>query len=195
MSLIARPKISAQYLPQLTLLSAVVVADAIKSCTNCPAQIKWPNDIVIEDKKVCGILAESSFSGLNLDYVIIGIGINVNQDFEELPPDCLTTSTSLKIEVGHRVSRSKLLKHLVMSWDQHYPQFAAQGHDYLRQSWLKNNVTVGRYVSLNKGDEIITGEAVDISAQGGIILKLDNGAIEEFLAGDVSLGKNFYGTK
>ncbi len=190
LSMVLRPEISVQLVPQLTLLTAVVVAETIKNVTGCAAGIKWPNDVLINDKKVCGILAESSFSRTKVQYIIIGLGINVNLDTNHLPPDCQETSTSLSLEVGHKVSRNKLLKQFIISWDEHIRCLLKDGHPYLRSKWIENNVTLGRNVTVNKGNHSINGLAVDVSKNGGLIVRLPDGALQEFLAEDVSLRKS-----
>ena len=191
LSMVLRPEISVQLVPQLTLLTAVVVAETIKNVTGCEAGIKWPNDVLINDKKVCGILAESSFSRANVEYIIIGLGLNVNLDTNQLPPDCQETSTSLSLEVGRNVSRIKLLKQFIISWDEHIQGFVKAGHPYLRSKWIENNVTLGRNVTINKENNSILGLAVDISEKGGLIVRLSDGSLKEFLAEDVSLRKNY----
>lgn len=190
LSMVLRPEISVQLVPQLTLLTAVVVAETIKNVTGCEAGIKWPNDVLINDKKVCGILAESSFSRANVEYIIIGLGLNVNLDTNQLPPDCQETSTSLSLEVGRNVSRIKLLKQFIISWDEHIQGFVKAGHPYVRGKWIENNVTLGRNVTINKENNSILGLAVDISEKGGLIVRLSDGSLKEFLAEDVSLRKN-----
>ncbi len=192
MSMVLRPNISMQFVPQLTLLSAVAVAETIRKVTGCEARIKWPNDIVINGKKVCGILAESSFYGSNPEYVIIGIGINANLEADQLPPDCQKTSTSLKLELGHRVSRLSLIKEFISIWEEHYQGFLQVGHPYLRTKWIENNVTLGRNVTLNRENGPLNGLAVDISTRGGLIVKMSDGSSEEFLAEDLSLGRTHY---
>lgn len=189
LSMILRPKIDVQFIPQLTLLAAVVVAETIKTVTGCAAGIKWPNDVLINDKKVCGILAESSFSRNNLQYLIIGIGINVNLSTSQLPPDRLETSTSLSLELGKDVSRIKLLKQLIISWDKHMQGFLQTGHPYVLRKWLENNVTIGKEVTVTKGNYSLSGLAVDVSEKGGLIVRLADGSLQEFLAEDVSLRK------
>ena len=189
LSMIVRPKIHVQFVPQLTLLTAVVVAETIKKATGCAAGIKWPNDIFINGKKVCGILAESSFTRAKIEYVIIGLGINANLDTLHLPPDCQETSTSLSLELGQNVSRIKLLKQFILSWDEHIRGFINAGHPYLRSKWIENNVTLGRDVTVNKGKNSINGLAVDISEKGGLIVRLTDGSLQEFLAEDVTLSK------
>lgn len=189
LSMVVRPKIPVQFVPQLTLLTAVVVAETIKIVTGCAAGIKWPNDILINGKKVCGILAESSFSKANIQYLIIGLGINVNLGTKHLPSDFQETSTSLSIELGQKVSRIKLLKQFIISWDEHMQGFIHAGHPYLRSKWLENNLTLGKNVTVNKGNSCINGLAVDVSENGGLIVRLADGSLQEFLAEDVSLRK------
>ncbi|PKM78847.1 MAG: biotin--[acetyl-CoA-carboxylase] ligase [Firmicutes bacterium HGW-Firmicutes-15] len=194
MSMVLRPEIRVQFVPQLTLLCAVVVAETIKKVTGCAAGIKWPNDILIGGKKVCGILAESNFSNGSPEYVIIGIGINVNLDQPDLPADRLDTSTSLKLELGQRVSRLTVLKQFICTWDQHYQGFLEGGQGYLRHHWIQNNVILGRNVTINKENDSISGQAIDISENGGLIVRLADGNIQEFLAEDISIGSNYFGS-
>jgi BirA family biotin operon repressor/biotin-[acetyl-CoA-carboxylase] ligase len=194
MSLILRPDISIQFVPQLTLLSGVAVAETIRNATGCAAGIKWPNDVVLKSKKLCGILAESSFSKGAPDWVVIGFGININLDPDDLPPDCQTSSTSLKIELGHRVSRLNILSEFINVWEKHYQGFLKGGHDYLRPHWIQNNVTLGKSVTVSREKESFNGVAVDISERGGLVVRLTNGDMKEFLAEDVSIGRHYYGT-
>ncbi len=192
MSMVLRPEICVQLVPQLTLLCAVAVAEAIKKVTGCAAGIKWPNDILIGGKKVCGILAEGSFSKSGPEYVIIGIGINVNLDQPDLPADCMKTSTSLKLELGQRVSRLSVLKQFISTWEEHYQGFLKGGLEYVRRHWIKNNVILGRNVTINREKDSISGQAVDISENGGLMVRLSDGSIQEFLAEDVSIGSNSF---
>jgi BirA family biotin operon repressor/biotin-[acetyl-CoA-carboxylase] ligase len=192
MSMVLRPAINVQFVPQLTLLCAVVVAETIKKVTGCAAGIKWPNDILIGGKKVCGILAESSFANGSPDFVIIGLGINVNLDRLDLPQDRLETSTSLRLELGQRVLRLNVLKQLICTWDKHYQGFIQGGPSYLRDHWIENNIILGRHVTINKEKGSVSGQAVDISENGGLMVRFADGSIEEFLAEDVSIGSNTF---
>ena len=192
MSMVLRPELPMQFVPQLTLLCGVVVADTIRKVTGCAAGIKWPNDIVIGGKKVCGILAQSSFARGAPSYVIMGVGINVNQNTNQLPLDCRDTSTSLRLELGENVSRFKILKEFIIAWEEHFQCFLKGGHQYLRTKWIENNVTLGRIVTVNKEIDSIQGLAVDISEIGGLIVSFSDGSTEEFLAGDLSLGRTHY---
>jgi BirA family transcriptional regulator, biotin operon repressor / biotin---[acetyl-CoA-carboxylase] ligase len=192
MSMVLRPDIDVQMIPQLTLLCGVVAAEAIRETTGCETGIKWPNDIVINGKKVCGILAQCCFSRSGPSYVIMGVGINVNQTDEQLPSDCRETSTSLRLELGHKFSRLRLLERFIVLWDKYFENFLSGGHSFLRPKWMENNITLGRVVNINQGDRLRQGIAVDISKRGGLIVNFSDGMKEEFLAGDLSLGKAHY---
>lgn len=187
LSMVLRPQIRVESIPWLTLLGAVVTAEAIFQTTGCSAGIKWPNDILIDGQKVCGILAEGSFSSRRVDFVIIGFGINVNLNPAQLPPDCKYTSTSLYLETGRRVSRMELLKQFMVSWDEHYQNFTRSGSAYVRSRWIDNNVTLGRQVTIKKEQHVIQGVAADISDKGALIISLPDGTQREFLAEDISL--------
>lgn len=192
MSLVLRPQINMNLIPQLTLLCGVVVAETIKKTTGCAAGIKWPNDIVISGKKVCGILAQSAFPKTAPEYVIMGVGININLDSQQLPPDCSESSTSLRMELGKKVSRWKVLKQFICSWEEHYQGFLLGGHSYLRGKWIENNITLGRDVSIKRDRGSVRGTAVDLSPRGGLIIRFSDGSIEEFMAEDLSLGRTHY---
>ncbi|HEX3012176.1 MAG TPA: biotin--[acetyl-CoA-carboxylase] ligase [Syntrophomonadaceae bacterium] len=192
MSMVVRPKILARNVPLLSLLAGVVVAETIKTVTGCQAGLKWPNDVLINGKKVCGILAESSISYGNPEYVIIGIGINLNLDITDLPADCRNTSTSIKAETGKKVSRLDMLRQFIIIWDEYYQAYLREGYLFVLDKWINNNITLERTVTVNKEREAISGQAVGISKRGGLLVILPDGEFEEYLAGDVSLGKNFY---
>jgi len=192
MSMILRPDIKIHYVPQLTLLCAVAAADTIRKVTGCKAKIKWPNDIVIGGKKVCGILAECSFYQGGPEYVIIGLGMNVNLVMDHLPPDCQEIGTSLRLELGHNVSRFKLIEQFIITWEEYFYEFLKKGHPYLRKKWIENNVTLGRIICINREPDPICGMAVDISERGGLLVRMPDGSLEEFLAEDISLGGTHY---
>ncbi len=195
MSMVLRPQIAVPAVPLLTLLTGVVVAETIHKATGCTVGIKWPNDIIISGKKVCGILAESSISSQGVpEHVIMGIGINVNLEKSDLPSDCMETSTSLKMELGKPLSRLSILREFIAAWDEHYQAFLQNGNEYIFKKWKENNITLGRTVTISKGSESIIGMAVDISDRGGLVIRLSNGTLEEFMAEDVSLGRSHYQT-
>ncbi|NLU49094.1 MAG: biotin--[acetyl-CoA-carboxylase] ligase [Syntrophomonadaceae bacterium] len=190
MSMILRPMISPGSAFNLTLVVSAAVAEAITDITGCGAGIKWPNDVLVNGKKVCGILAESKLLRNVCEYVIIGIGINVNQEKSELPAECRETTTSLRIELGQSVARLPVLRCLLRTWDRHYREFLRGGPNYAREKWLQNSVTLGRRVTITGAGGSTTGIAVDINEKGGLVVQLDNGDIQQFMAEDVSIGSS-----
>ena len=133
-SMVLLPDLDIQRLQGLTLLCSTAVVDAVKDATNCTADIKWPNDVLINGKKVCGVLAQSGLTSGSKRFVVMGVGLNVNQTVAELPDVCRETSTSLRIESGGRISRMGVLETFFCHWDRHYSAYAAKGYDYLRET-------------------------------------------------------------
>lgn len=129
----------------------------------------------IKERITGAILAQSSFARGAPSYVIIGVGINVNQTTNQLPLDCRETSTSLRLELGQNVSRFKVLEQFIIAWEEHFRRFLKGGHPYLRTKWIENNVTLGRNVTINKGINSMQGLAVDISERGGLIVSFSDG--------------------
>jgi BirA family biotin operon repressor/biotin-[acetyl-CoA-carboxylase] ligase len=192
MSLILRPRVGARFVSQLSLLCGVALAETIRETTSREAGVKWPNDVLMRGRKVSGILAQAGLRGDAVSHVVLGIGLNVNQTEDELPPDCRDISTSLRIETGRRVSRAMVLRRFVSRWGELFDVFSREGYPYLREKWIENNVTLGRDITIRGADGPICGKAVDISERGGIVVYLDDGSTEEFLAEDVSLGREYY---
>ena len=211
-SLILKPEIEWQMIPLLNLLCGVAVAETVQKTTGREAGIKWPNDVVLNGRKICGILAQSSFAKSGPQAVVVGFGLNVNLESWHLPEDCRETSTSLKLEIGYKISRFELLKQFIISWNEHYRRFIEEGYPYLRQKWLANNVTLGRTVWINRdkgndaagsgdgtgnslksaSEDVLEGVAADLSERGGLIIRFADGREEEFMAEDLSLGKSHY---
>lgn len=179
-------------IPQLTLLAGVAVADSLKRLGLYKAGIKWPNDVLIEGKKVCGILAEGLSCKRYGQAVIIGVGINVNQDISDLPPDCRETSTSLSLQTGFYWPRLLVLREFISCWELHYQKYLASDSRYIREKWIQHNRTLGRNVVISCGSDSVPGRAIGISANGGLLVQQANGEIKEFMAEDVSLGRSFY---
>jgi len=188
-SVILRPQIKPANISLLTLLAGVVVADAIRLTSGCPAGIKWPNDVLVKGKKICGILGESKVSRNNTDFAVIGIGVNVNLNKEDFPEDFRDLSTSLKIETGRQFCRSSLLTTLMQRFAVHYGSFLSKGFEYLKDQWLLHNVTIGKTVRITRSDtEQVTGKALNINQNGALTVRLSDGTVEDFMAGDVSIG-------
>jgi BirA family biotin operon repressor/biotin-[acetyl-CoA-carboxylase] ligase len=168
LSVILRPVLLPHEAPPLTLAAAVAVCDAVRGL-GCRATIKWPNDVLVDDKKVAGILTESSTRGGRLEAVVIGIGINVN--WTELPPELAPTATSLALALGHAVDRDRLASDLLAALGQWIGRHLADGAAPIARAWRERAATLGRRVSTIQG----TGLARDIDDDGALIVELDDG--------------------
>lgn len=184
-SIILRPSILPTEAPKLTMLTAVAVAEAIRNEAGIPATIKWPNDILIEDKKVCGILTEMSAEMDDVNYVIIGAGINVNND--EFSDEIKEKAISLKIAKGESVERIKILAGFLESLEHHYEVAMNHGFSPIFEKWKKLCCNLKKPVEVITKKGSFAGIAVDIDEQGALLVKKEDGKLERVLSGDVSL--------
>jgi BirA family biotin operon repressor/biotin-[acetyl-CoA-carboxylase] ligase len=187
-SIILRPSnMEPQAAPQLTLLAAVAASEAIKESTRVKAEIKWPNDILISGRKVCGILTEVKAELDLLHYVVIGCGINVNQQKSDFPPELHSTATSLLMETGENVTRLLLWQKLLENLEKLYHDMLAEGFKNIRLLWRKNSVTLGRQVEVTTPNGTCRGIARDIDMEGALLVEAENGQTHRFIAGEVTL--------
>ena len=180
LSIILYPGVS--YLPYLIMLASLAVANSIEAETGLKTQIKWPNDILIGGKKVCGILVESDVREDAVAYAIIGIGINVDFRIADFP-DIAATATSLGTELGRDISRIRLLKRLLTEIDMLY----ASAGESIFASWRDRLVTLGKKVQATSGNSIMKGVAESVDRDGSLMLRLADGSLTSIIAGDVTL--------
>jgi len=171
-------------LTYLTMLAALAVLYSIEKTTGLHCQLKWPNDVLINNKKVCGILLESHVAADFVDYAIIGIGINVNMKLADYP-EIASIATSLADEVGEEVSRLTLLHNLFQEMEKLYLRLQA-GESILAE-WRNNLVTIGKKIHVRSGDEVFAGTAETVADDGSLLLRCDDGSLIKFMAGDVTL--------
>lgn len=185
-SVILRPNFLPQEAPKCTLLVAVAVVKAIYDVTGVQVGIKWPNDILYKGKKLVGILTEISAEMERINYIVIGIGIDVNISAEEMPEDIKDIATSLSQITGKKVSRLKLLNKLLYHLEQLY--IMAQKHNFapILDEWRKYSITLNQEIKVISGNDVAYGKAVDIDDDGALLVKI-NGQIKRVLAGDVSI--------
>lgn len=186
MSLILRPEIPPAEASVLTLMSGLAVAEGIEEMTGLQTGIKWPNDVLINGKKAVGILTEMDCEMTQVHFVIPGIGINVNT--EEFPPELAKTATSLYLESGKTVSRCALVQKIMERMEAHYGGFLESGSFRgMLEAYKSRCVTLGREVRV-LGREEFAAEALDITPEGELLVRrLDNGAQEVVLSGEVSI--------
>ena len=188
MSLLLRPKLHPESIQVLTLAAAVAVTKALERFELPDTGIKWPNDILIKDKKVCGILTELSAEADRISWVIIGIGLNVNHlDFPEEIKD-LATSVRAQTDPDKLFDRSTLASSIINNFEVIYNKFVEYGSGPVIEQWKQYNITLGKRVKLFSQDgAYIIGTATDIMPDGRLVIKKDDGVLEYILSGEISL--------
>jgi len=176
-TIILRPRISPAYAPRINLMAAIAVAGTIRKLFGLKAELKWPNDVLIAGKKVCGILAEMDAEMDVVNFVNVGIGINANSSI----PHFEKTATSLKDALGREVSRKELLSALLVEMERQQPLLMTAN---LLKQWKKLSVTLDKEVRVISLGEEVMGQAVDIDATGALILKGKDGSLRTVLVGD-----------
>jgi len=182
LSIILYPDMS--YLPYLMMLASLAVVHSIEAITGLKAQLKWPNDVLIDDKKVCGILIESDLRGNTVAYAIIGIGINVNFRLTDFP-EILPHATSLTDKVKKEISRVAVIRHLLIETEKLY--LALPDGDPIYFEWQDKLVTLGRKVQVESGETFLTGIAESVARDGSLLLRHSDGSVTSVVAGDVTL--------
>jgi len=185
LSIILYPQLPPSYIPRITLMTAVAVVKAIKMCTRIEPQIKWPNDILINEKKVCGILTEMSAELDMINWVVVGIGINANLDYRELPKDIQENATSLKEASGKEILRVKLMQTFLREFEKYYESLKRRESSSVLREWKSYSYTLGKKIRVDMGGRIITGEAVDINEEGALILKKEDNELIKIISGTI----------
>jgi BirA family biotin operon repressor/biotin-[acetyl-CoA-carboxylase] ligase len=180
-SIVLRPKMAIVDVAKLNLLIAVSVCEAINKAAKVATTIKWPNDLLIGGKKVAGFLTEMSAEMDRLNFVVIGMGINVNNLENALLPN----ATSLKEHSEKKLSRIKILQEILRSTEHWYDIVQAQGFDPIVTRWKELSSTLGRRVRLSDQSGDLEGEAIDIDQYGGLMIKNDDGVLIKRMSGDV----------
>jgi len=182
-SLIIKPKILPQQAPFLTLISAVAICEALKQKLGLEAQIKWPNDILLNNKKIAGILTELNAEMDIVHAIIVGIGINANNEKKTLPHQ----ASSLKEIIGYKINRLSLLQRILKCFEEEYILFQEQGIQKALDKWRNFSATLNRRVVLIMSQEKhqLVGEAIDIDTDGGLLVRQDSGLIQRVMAGDI----------
>lgn len=180
-SIILRPKLSLSDLAKLTLLSAVAVADAIEITSGIKAVIKWPNDLLVKNKKICGILTELRAEVDQMKFVVIGIGLNVNHGSSQL----IEGATSIRHEMDRSFSRVEIFQEMLRCLDRWYLKCEKGNFDQVLSAWKDKSSTLGKRVRVTDPASITEGIAVDLDNDGGLLIRQDTGVVVKKMAGDV----------
>ncbi|WP_019554929.1 biotin--[acetyl-CoA-carboxylase] ligase [Propionispira raffinosivorans] len=185
-SVILRPHFLPQEAPKCTLLAAVAIVKAIETITEIQVGIKWPNDILYNKLKLVGILTEMNAEMDCINYIIIGMGINVNIQKNEFPLELQHIATSLAIIKGKKISRVQLLNEILFQIETLYNIAQTEGFAKILEEWKKYSVTLGKTVDVIGINDTFAGLAMDIDEDGALLVKTKAG-IKRVLAGDVSI--------
>ena len=184
-SLILKPVISPGEAPKFTLLTAVAVAEALLSLTRLNIHIKWPNDILVNGKKIAGILTEMSTEMDAVNYVVVGLGLNVNTP--KFPDEIRGLATSILIETGESFPRVGLIQEYLKWYETYYDIYKKTGFDPVIKRWKELSNIIGKKVEVEVIGNQFIGEALDIDGDGALILKDNQGVIHRIISGDITL--------
>ncbi len=191
MSLLLRPDIRPSDAPMLTLVMAQSVAEAIREKTGIDARIKWPNDIVSKGKKLCGILTEMSAEMDYINYIVIGVGINVNQP--SFPEDIADRATSLMLEAGRSFLRAPLIAAVMEYFEDHYDRFLETNNlSGMREAYNELLVNVGEQVRVLEPGHEYDALSFGVNDRGELLVQKEDGSREAVFAGEVSV-RGMYG--
>ncbi|WP_299737932.1 biotin--[acetyl-CoA-carboxylase] ligase [uncultured Rossellomorea sp.] len=187
MSLILKPLLPPQKAPQFTLITAVAVVQAIEEATELHPQIKWPNDILIDGKKVTGILTELQAESDKINSIIIGIGMNVNHTKEHFPDELQTIATSLAIEQGDTLSRSEIVQKVLERIEALYSIYMKEGFTPIKLLWESYAISIGKKIRARTINGTIEGRALGITDEGVLKIEDTTGTVHQIYSADIEV--------
>jgi BirA family biotin operon repressor/biotin-[acetyl-CoA-carboxylase] ligase len=174
--------------PQLTFLTAVATARAIEQMTTLAPEIKWPNDLLISGKKVAGMLNEMSAETDGINFVVMGIGVNLNMTADQFPDNLRYPATSLLVESGIKTDRSRFTGTLLNELDRLYDDFLKFGFGPVREEWQQRSTACGRQVHvIDSGTECTSGRCIGIDSDGALLLRSEDDVLFRITSGDVRI--------
>ena len=191
MSVLLRPNFEADKAPMVTLLMAYSVAEVLRKRGFSNVQIKWPNDLVISGKKLCGILTEMHLQGSAIDYIVVGVGVNVN--ISAFPEELVDKATSLFMECGKPTEKEQLIVNILETFMEMYERFAKVGDlKFLQEDYNAILVNRNREVCILEPGNEYTAYALGINEKGELLVRLEDGVVKQVYAGEVSV-RGVYG--
>ena len=185
MSMIIRPNLPINQTPQLTLLTAVAIVQAIEELTPLKPEIKWPNDIMLNGKKLVGILTELQAEADQVHSVIIGTGINVNQKIEDFPEDLQKIATSICIETGTVWERAQFIQMILLKFEGLYSLFLSQGFKPIKLLWESYAISLNKKIIARTLNGTVEGKAIGIDDDGVLLIETNNRVIERIYSADI----------
>jgi BirA family biotin operon repressor/biotin-[acetyl-CoA-carboxylase] ligase len=188
-SILLRPDLSPQAATQITVASATALARALKHAAAIPCEIKWPNDILVKDRKLCGILTEMTAEVDKINYIVLGIGVNVNFTESDFPLDLRRIATSLAIEAGRKFKRAEIASVILRELNHDYLRIKTGKFQAVADEWEEHCTTIGRNVEISAGARVIHGRAESLDSEGALLVRTQHGHLERIIGGDVTLRK------
>lgn len=185
MSLILRPTLPLEKAPQFTLIAAIAIAKAIEDVIGLEPEIKWPNDLLLDGKKVTGILTELQGEADQIRYLIIGMGINVNQESQDFPDELQDKATSLLIESGKKIKRKTVVQHILKNLEKYYLIYIEKGFAPLKIIWEEYAVSIGKTITAQTSRGNITGIAEGITNDGVLMIRDRSGQLHYIYSADI----------
>ena len=188
-SVLLRPKLHPLAATQLTVAAGAALARAIQLETQLTPEIKWPNDILIDGRKAAGILMEMGAELDRIQFVTLGIGVDVNQQPVDFPPELRKIATSLRIESGRHLDRADLAARILIELDKDYASICRGKFSSVADEWQERCTTLGQNVTIQIGARRIEGRAESLDPDGALLLRTEHGHLERIIGGDVTLEK------
>lgn len=186
-SFILRPTLPLKEISRISLLVAVAAAETLATELDINARIKWPNDILVDNKKICGILSEAVTDTDGIEYIVIGIGVNINNQMQEFPDDFRTAPTSARAENEHPCSRVKILQGLLTSFEQHYFNLLNGNFTQTLEKGRSLSLAIGQKLRLDTINGFVEGQAIDIDDNGFLLLRDQSGIIHTIMSGEINI--------
>jgi BirA family biotin operon repressor/biotin-[acetyl-CoA-carboxylase] ligase len=187
-SVVLRPKLSMAKAFRLVFAAGLAVTRALHEKYGLPIETKWPNDVLVRGKKICGILVETNSTERELNFAVLGVGVNADFDVKNALPNALTeAATSLKNELGHKVDLNELLGMILECIENVYGSLVNGRWSHILGEWKEFAVFLDHRVEIVCGNERVSGVALDVDLDGTLIVRLDDGAVKRVTSGDVSL--------
>ncbi|WP_139489134.1 biotin--[acetyl-CoA-carboxylase] ligase [Brevibacillus dissolubilis] len=190
MSLIIRPVIPLAKAPQMTLLTAVAMARTIREQLDVDVKIKWPNDIFVNGKKVCGILTELNAESDRVNYLVIGIGINVNTVESDFPEDLGEIATSLRIAYGNPIRRAPFIQAFCRTFEELYETYLRDGFASVKSEWESYSMSLGRMVTVRTVQSTVEGQAIGLDDDGVLLVEDMAGQLHKVYSADIDYRAN-----
>jgi BirA family biotin operon repressor/biotin-[acetyl-CoA-carboxylase] ligase len=186
-SILLRPRVPAGQAALLTLAAGLAAADAVHEAAGVAARLKWPNDVLLDGRKAVGILTEGATVGGAVAHIVVGIGINVNHGPEDFPPDLRTQATSLFLATGTYTDRAALAARLFDAMDRWYGALCNRESDRIVAAARSSSAILGRPICVMTGEDTWDGVAVDLDADGALLVRDASGTIRRLVSEEVSI--------